>query len=100
MLEKGLKFAQQRNEELDNLRFQIQVLSQNLQASDGQSKDSLDKLLMDYNNWMYPHMDIERKDFVRDSMEVFNKLKDRHKDLKLKEKPIDKNETFKVNIGK
>jgi len=99
-LERGLKFAQQRQEELENTRFQIQVMSNNLNAEDSQTKSTLDELLMTYNNWMYPHLDIERKDFVRDSVETYKLLKDAHKNLKVKHTPIDPNEQLNLTLGK
>ena len=99
-MEKGLKFAQQRNEEIANIRFQIQVLSQNMNPEDGNSKSAIDKLLMTYNGWMYPHLDLERKDFVRDGVKTFEKLKDKHKGLNLKAVPIDSNEKLNINFGK
>ena len=96
MLEKGLRYAQQRNEELENIRFQTQLTAQ---GSGDETKSRLDKLLMTYNNWMYPHLELERADFARDGMVEFQKLKDKHKDLKLVAKEIDSNENFKVNFG-
>ena len=99
MLEKGLRFVQQRNEELDNYRFQIKILSQNLATDNAQAKNTLDKLLVEYNNWMYPHLDLERKDFARDSAETFQKLKGTLDGIKFKATPVDPNEQFKVTVG-
>ena len=100
MLEKGLNFALHRKERLADVRFQIQVITSNLDPENTQAKGALDKLLMDYNNWMYPHIELERKDFVKTSKVKFAELKNAHKKMKLKEMKIDPNEQFKISIGK
>ena len=67
-------------EELDNMRFQIQCL-QSGGSLDDQARHRLDQLILEYNNWMYPHLERERKDFAEESAVKFNALKnlDLHK---------------------
>lgn len=98
LLEKGLNYIQNRQSELENHRFQIQVLSQNLSAEDQQSKQKIDELLISYNNLQYPHLSMERATFAESGKATFEKLKNKHKDLKFKEKAIDKNKEFKITI--
>jgi len=98
MLEKGLRFVQERDEELENLKFQIQLLAQH--PSDD-SQDKIHKLLLDYNNHMYPHLQLQRQDFVEDGVEKFKRLKNAHKNLKDAKfsEEIKSDEEFKVSIG-
>ena len=78
LLEKGLIFAQIRQEELENVRFQITNM---LSATSGgepskESKAKLELLTMSYNNLMYPHKHTERVAFAEDSKAIFDSLKD------------------------
>jgi len=95
-LEKGLRYAQKRQEELENIRFQISTLAH------GDNKKQIDDLLVVYNNWMYPHLEMERKEFAEDSKTKFSKLKDAHKkfgDRKFSS-VVDKDKKFNIKLGK
>ena len=100
MLEKGLKFAQKRQEELDNMRFQIQCL-QSGGSLDDQARHRLDQLILEYNNWMYPHLERERKDFAEESAVKFNALKnlDLHKNKFKVDDSVDTSKPFKFSVN-
>jgi len=100
MLEKGLNFAYQRNEDLENLRFQIQTLTMSLDPKDTDTKSRLDELYVAYNNTVNPHVENERKDFVRDGTATFQELKGKFKDLKFTEAPVGADEKFNMQLGK